>query len=421
MFARSSVRLAWLAAAAVLLAVAQARDGSAQGISCDKCHGNRDFLAGRRGGRGDSALYVPSGILQDTRHATLRCAQCHVGYEAGFPHQASSRVVPCQTCHAAAGQDWQASIHASNSAATGDAPTCVGCHGSHSVFGAADRRSPTHPLNVAALCGRCHDDARIIGTYFAAANRTTARTAVSHFAKTVHGSALTRDGLVVSATCNDCHRAHKVLPADSSGSSVNRANIPATCGACHLGVVAAYDSSAHGTAERTGRVNATGHSAPICVDCHSAHEIVRADQPQWLLSVVAECGSCHERLYRTYFGTYHGKVTRLGFSLAASCSDCHTAHDMRPQSDARSSVSAENIVATCQRCHPAANANFARYQPHGDPKDRAKYPLLFWTWLGMNTLLASVMTFFLLHTLLWLIRLAINRMRRGGPAHAEGQ
>jgi hypothetical protein len=360
-------------------------------------------------------------MLQDTRHSDLRCADCHRGYEAGYPHQVANRVVPCQTCHEQEGHDWAASIHAAIAAATGDAPTCVRCHGSHTVYGVADRRSPTHPLNVAALCGSCHADPRITGTYFATVDKTTARTAVAHFAKTVHGNALTRDGLIVSATCNDCHRAHKVLPADSAESSVSRHNIPATCGACHAGVTAAYDSSAHGVAYLTGGKTATGHSAPVCVDCHSAHDIVRANETQWRLSVGAECGSCHERLYRTYFGTFHGKVTQLGFTLAASCSDCHTAHNMRKASDPRSSVNRANLVATCGRCHAGANANFVRYQPHGDPQDRARYPILFWSWLFMTTLLVSVMTFFLLHTLLWLTRLAINRLRGGRPAHAEAE
>ena len=200
---------------------------------------------------------------------------------------------------------------------------------------------------------------------------------------------------------------------------MNRRNIPATCGACHVGVAEVYERSSHGQAYLSGRKNNEGHPAPVCVDCHTAHGIVRADQPQWLLGVVAECGSCHERLYETYFETYHGKVTRLGFTLAATCSDCHTAHDMRPASDPRSSVFPANRVATCSRCHPAANENFARYRPHGDPRDRARYPVLFWTWLFMTALLAGVMLFFGTHTLLWLTRIVINR-RRGAAAEPPG-
>jgi len=386
----------------------------AQVVACEKCHGNREFLVGKRATRAeDTALYVPAVTLQGTRHASLRCADCHRGYEAGYPHRVSVMVAPCQTCHEAAGRDWTASIHAANVATKGDAPTCVGCHGSHVVYGAKDRESPTYPLNVAALCGRCHADPRITATYFATAGKAQARTAVAQYHKTVHGNALTRDGLVVSATCNDCHRAHKVLPADSAESSVNRANIPATCGACHVGVLEIYEQSAHGTTYRTGRPSSERRPFPVCVDCHSAHAIVRADQPEWLLGVVQECGACHQRLYETYFGTYHGKVARLGFTLAARCSDCHTAHNMRPASDPQSSVYPLNLVATCAQCHPAANQNFVRYYPHGDPTQRTKYPVLFWSWLVMTTLLVSVFAFFGLHTALWLTRLAIERVRRG--------
>jgi hypothetical protein len=380
-------------------------------VTCDRCHANREFLVGKTATpAGDSALFVPRALLHETRHQSLQCADCHRGFEAGYPHRVATRVVPCETCHARAGADWAASVHATNVALQGDAPTCVGCHGNHVVYGAADRQSPTYPLNVAALCGRCHADPEIIGTYFATPRKARARTAVAHYFKTVHGTALTEDGLVVSATCNDCHQAHKVLPADSSGSSVHRSAIGRTCGACHVGIVETYQASAHGQAEAGGAVTETGQGAPVCVDCHSSHEIVRADQPEWRLGVVEECGQCHERLLETYFETYHGKVSRLGF-LAAACSDCHTAHDMRSLTDPQSSVYPANLVVTCAGCHPAANANFVRYRPHGDPRDRAKYPVLFATWLFMTALLAGVFTFFGVHTTLWLTRLALDRAR----------
>jgi len=71
-------------------------------------------------------------------------------------------------------------------------------------------------------------------------------------------------------------------------------------------------------------------------------------------------------------------------------------------------------VTTCGRCHAAANQNFAAYYAHGDPHDRAGYPVLYWVWLFMTALLVSVMAFFLLHTLLWLTRVAIERVRGGG-------
>ena len=432
MLVRTASRLARLIAPAILVAALRAGGAEAQTrtapprraapagpVTCDKCHASRDFLVGKGGQHGDSALFVPATAMHGTAHDTLRCAQCHVGYDAGYPHQAPSRVVACQTCHQLEGRDWTASIHAANSARTGDAPTCVGCHSSHNVLRVNDPRSPAYALNVATMCGRCHNDPRITETYFSRADKATARTAVSHFQKTVHGLALTRAGLTVSATCNDCHRAHKILPADSAGSSVSRDSIATTCGACHRGVVQEFDSSSHGRALLHGDTTSTGQHGPVCTDCHSSHEIVRADQQAWQLSVVPECGKCHAELMETYFETYHGKVSRLGF-IAATCADCHTPHNMRPANDTLSSVYMENRVRTCGRCHTSANVNFVKYQPHGNPRNRAKYPLLFFTWLGMTLLLVGTMGFFFLHSLLWFVRVMINRMTgRGGPAHSE--
>lgn len=380
-------------------------------VACGKCHGNPRFLfAGGEPAGPAVRLYVPDSLVRGSVHAELGCTGCHPGFGAGFPHRVQEKVLRCESCHQQEGRDWTASIHAAN--LQGDAATCIECHGSHTVYRAADRRSPTHALNVAELCGRCHADERIISTYFATSAERQARTAVREYFGTVHGAALTRDGLVVSATCNDCHRAHKVLPHDSLESSINRANVAATCGTCHLGILEVYEESAHGKAHRAGITTAAGYSAPVCVDCHPGHGIVRTDQPEWFIGVVEECGTCHEELYGTYFDTYHGKVTRLGFGLTAKCSDCHTAHNIRSPLDPESAVFPANLVSTCARCHPGANQNFVRYYTHGDHRDRERYPRLFWPWVLMSTLLAAVFGFFGLHTLLWLSRVAINRIRR---------
>lgn len=401
-----------------------ARAQGAGVVNCDKCHGNRDFIERRRDRRrADTLMYVPRAILEQTAHRTLACAQCHENYDDGYPHDVRARVVPCQSCHEQAGIDWTASVHRENAATKGDAPQCTGCHGVHQIYPTTDRRSPTHPLNVAETCGRCHADEHIVGTYFATADKATASTAVAKYFQTVHGQALTTAGLNVSATCNDCHRAHKVLPSDSAASSISRDSIPATCGGCHEGVVEVYERSSHGQALLRGDTTVTGHRGPVCVDCHSGHGIVRADEPSWHADAVEECGTCHEELYDTYFETYHGKVTRLGSGLAASCADCHTAHDMRSVGDTLSSVHRRNVVATCQTCHENAGAGFTQYQPHADPKDREKNPQLWFAWLFMSSLLIGVLGFFAIHTSLWLIRLTIDyrRARRGGgPPHGHG-
>ncbi len=415
---RGSPGLVPLLLFALIAAAATAAPSAAQQgvVECQKCHADREFLVGKGGTlKSDSALFVPDSLLRSSRHAKLTCMECHPAFGGGYPHPDTAVVAkPCQSCHEREGEAWEQSIHAPNAVTKGDAPTCVTCHGSHHVLSADDPASPTYPLNVAKLCGSCHDDPAIIGEYFTAGNEAEARTAVKHYYQTVHGTAMTKSGLVVSATCNDCHGAHLILPPDSARSTVNRRNIPRTCGACHAGVVAAFDSSSHGQAYFSGEKTPSGHAAPVCVDCHTSHEIVPASDPVWFRGVVRECGTCHEDLYETYFETYHGQATELGSGLTAKCSDCHTAHSMLPPTDPQSSVYPANLVQTCGQCHPKANANFVQYYPHGDPQDRATYPGLFWVWVFMTTLLVGVFGFFGAHTLLWLVRLGVNRVRGRG-------
>lgn len=389
-------------------------------VQCEKCHADRVFLAGKaRNALGDSVLFVPDSFLTDSRHRTLRCADCHSGYNDGYPHATVRAIAaPCQECHEDQGTAWSGSVHSKNFEKEGQAPTCVSCHSAHRVLGADDERSSTYPLNVARLCGSCHNAPRILDAYFKKPADTTARTAVGDYKRSVHGLAMTKAGLVISATCSDCHGAHRVLPRDSTASSLGRVNVAATCGQCHVGVRTTFDSSAHGRALVSGDTTESGHRAPVCVDCHGGHTVVEASDPVWFRGVVQECGACHGRLLETYDETYHGKATELGHGIAAKCSDCHTPHAMLAADDPRSTVNRANVVETCRQCHPAANAGFAEFRPHGDPRDRKRDPELFWVWLTMTTLLGGVFTFFGAHTLLWFARVTLDR-RRAARRDAE--
>jgi len=389
-------------------------------VQCEKCHADRQFLAGKaKGAKGDSVLFVPDTLLRDSRHQTLVCADCHAGYNDGYPHTKVPQVaLTCAHCHDDQGAAYDRSIHAPNFKKEGDAPTCASCHSAHRVLGADDPRSPTYPLNVAQLCGSCHNKKKILEAYFDKPADSTARSAVKDFRKSAHGLAMSKAGLTVSATCSDCHDAHRVLPADSSASTLNRRNVKNTCGACHAGMLATYDSSAHGQALAKGDTTETGNKAPVCVECHGGHKVVEADDPAWFAGVVQECGTCHKRLLSSYFETYHGKASTLGYGIAAKCSDCHTAHAMLEAKDPKSSVHKDNLVETCGACHQGANANFVAYKPHGDPRDKEKNPELYWVWLFMTTLLVGVFSFFGIHSLLWFLRLLSVRKERAAAHRA---
>ena len=236
---------------------------------------------------------------------------------------------------------------------------------------------------------------------------------MSLYADSIHGRALTRSGLLVAPNCADCHGSHDIRRLDNPDSRVYRSNVPATCGRCHEGVLHEFSESVHG--EALGGGNPT---APACHDCHTAHDIQRAETETWQLDVIRECGTCHTESIRTYRDTFHGQVTALGFTRVATCSNCHTSHQIFPESDERSSVAPARLVSTCQTCHEGANANFVKFDPHADKENRARNPFLYFTGQFMKNLLLFVFGFFGLHTALWFVGEIRERRRANARTNA---
>jgi len=174
-------------------------------------------------------------------------------------------------------------------------------------------------------------------------------------------------------------------------------NTPETCGKCHSGIFEKFKKSIHYTAK-------TDKALPLCNDCHSAHSISRTDGKGFNLDIVKTCGKCHEEGTESYFETYHGKVAQLGSAKTAKCHDCHGAHDILPPENLESRLSRKNIVETCAQCHPGSHKRFAGYLTHATHHDRQKYPILFFTFWFMVSLLVGTFAFFGIHTLLWFPR-----------------
>jgi nitrate/TMAO reductase-like tetraheme cytochrome c subunit len=330
------------------------------------------------------------------------CAGCHGTH--GVRPAASLGVAACATCHRTEVATYRESVHGRSQArGASEAATCRSCHGAaHGVLAAADNRAPTYHLNLPRTCAQCHASPEL-----ARRHDIPVGDVYKLYLDSIHGRALTRSGLMVAANCSDCHGVHDIRPAADPASKVFRSSIPRTCGTCHAGVLAAYAGSIHGQQVAGGNAG-----APVCTSCHTAHQIRRVEAAPWQLEVIRECGTCHEESLKTYRDSFHGKVTSLGLARVAKCADCHGAHAIVPAADPRSTVAPEHIVATCRQCHPQANASFAQFHPHADPADKVRFPRLYYAYVTMNGLLASVFGFFGLHTLLWLPRSLAERWRR---------
>ena len=247
------------------------------------------------------------------------------------------------------------------------------------------------------LCGKCHRK----GQKAAVRYKGTEHGIVEHYTESIHGKGLLESGLTVTATCADCHTAHGELPRSRSRLDASTAtNIAQTCAQCHRGIYELFDGQ-HPLARRCPR---SDKKLPVCSDCHSAHSIQRTDLTDFRLHIMDQCGNCHEEIAESYFDTYHGKVSKLGYVKTAKCYDCHGAHDILPVWNPQSHLSRANIVKTCGQCHPGSNRRFAGYLTHATHHDPNKYPFLFYTFWGMTALLVGTFTVAGLHTLAWLPR-----------------
>lgn len=375
---------------------------------CLRCHANEKLKAAD-----GSSMFVRAADIAGSRHAKIACSQCHSEVNASRVRACETikNKVDCTKCHEEIGQQYQRSKHGQLFAANDpNAPTCRECHGTHHILGKHDPISATFPTNVPNLCGRCHREGKKAAVRYTG----TQHEIVTNYSESIHGKGLLKSGLTVTATCTNCHTAHRELPKSDPESSVNPSNVPKTCGVCHHGIEEQFENSVH-----SRLVTKTGKPLPVCSDCHTAHTIRRADLDQFKLDIMNRCGKCHAEIAKTYFDTYHGKVSRLGYTKTAKCYDCHGAHDILRVDDPNSHLSRTNVVKTCQKCHAGATRRFAGYLTHATHHDPRKYPFLFWSFWGMTTLLVSTFIIGGAHTLLWLPK--AMQMRRELKAEKKGK
>jgi cytochrome b subunit of formate dehydrogenase len=165
------------------------------------------------------------------------CSDCHGAHDILPANDQKSPInkfnVPatCGKCHTAIMQTFNQSIHG-QAIARGNqlAPVCTDCHGIHSIKAIADPNSSVSEQNLArATCARCHEGVRLSQEFGVAGNR------ISTYMDSYHGLA-SEGGSTVVANCASCHGVHNILPSSDPRSTINRANLDATCGKCHQGV-----------------------------------------------------------------------------------------------------------------------------------------------------------------------------------------
>jgi predicted CXXCH cytochrome family protein len=380
-----------LAFAAFALVVGPAQGRAQANSDCLACHAD----ASMQDGLGHN-VSVNEHTFGASLHGSLKCVDCHTSIKE-YPHPEQITTVKCESCHADQAAGLAGSVHSVKA----EHP-CTSCHGdAHSIFPKSDPRSAVYPLNVPRTCGACHGND-------AMAKKHGLPNVYPLYMDSIHGFALGKEGLLVAANCQSCHGSHHILSHKDPQSPTYKANIPKTCGTCHAGITANYMNGVHGKAIARGDLK-----APVCTDCHTAHGILQPTEAAFRMQSTPICGSCHKDKLSTYHDTFHSQLGSLGgYVETARCWDCHGAHDVLPASDPRSPIAKANLVATCGRCHAGANTSFVQYQPHANARNRKLNPALYYIRLFMNLLLVGTLTFFVIHTILWLIRSRYDQIKK---------
>jgi len=274
---------------------AGARDQPTKEVEfCLGCHSEEGLSTTLANGE-RMALYIDAKIFIRSVHGDkLSCSDCHRGITT-YPHPKrlyKSRrdytiayYESCKGCHFANYTKTLDSVHYAF-LSKGDlrAPTCVDCHGAHSVT-----RPELPRPKISQTCSRCH------------------QTIYKTYAGSIHGRALLEEENLDVPVCTDCHRAHNI---EDPRTPAFLLRTPELCGSCHTNekmmqkyglstkVLQTYLRDFHGmTVSFYKRQKADIFAfKAVCTDCHGIHDIARTDDPHsgvMRANLVNACRKCH--------------------------------------------------------------------------------------------------------------------------------
>ena len=367
----------WIVALVLLLAAtawaAPKAGNKMSNEDCLACH-NDSSLTTEKSGK-QISLHVDEAGFKASIHGVLGCTDCHKDVKA-VPHDPAPATPACATCHAEQQTAYDHGIHAKAVAGGNtNAARCQDCHGNvHEVLPSSDPKSKLAHGNIPQTCGACHKQQLVM------ASSGVSSAPFSLYEQSVHGKAVAA-GSEKAAVCTDCHGNHDILGAGDPKSPIAKLNVPQTCAKCHDNIRQEFVQSIHGEAIARGN-----WAAPVCTDCHGIHTIKAPNDPRSAVAsanVQNTCAVCHSSVklsaefgvsgnrVSTYLASYHGMASKVGSTTVANCASCHSAHNILPSSDPRSTINHANLAKTCGQCHPGANNKFITSKVHLDGAAKA--------------------------------------------------
>ena len=146
--------------------------------------------------------------------------------------------------------------------------------------------------------------------------------------------------------CEDCHsdidaKTHGKVAVDITSRRDYALGMQDSCLTCHKKKVTEYGDSVHAAMIREG-----SQKAPLCSDCHQPHTV----QSSKIVAPIeaTPCTQCHENIFKAYAQDVHGIARAAKGNSAPLCADCHQAHNVKAAS------MGTGIKDSCIACHKDA-------------------------------------------------------------------
>jgi predicted metal-binding protein len=339
---------AFLVALWVLLAPeARAADadalGSREAKACMTCHNKAGLTAVYKDGEKRSVVILEEHF-RDSAHKFLPCTGCHSSLPAAGPHASSSGVTreqvsievaaTCRRCHT--NQQLSANPLHKQILAYKDVVRCADCHGSHNIQ-RVWRMKASYSLNQ--YCLLCH-------------KHTLKSSHEGEFSSLEVCESDLKSSVHCNHSCTDCHiaRSKDDHPIYKNERDLSLA-VADACAGCHADKQQAYKGSVHSHMVARGNPK-----APVCTDCHGSHQV----RTKALFDTLAgiPCKKCHGDVFSKYDDSVHGAAREAGSTTAPLCANCHFAHEVKPALISRSTRLA------CLGCHPATVERHGKWLPN---------------------------------------------------------
>jgi len=143
------------------------------------------------------------------------------------------------------------------------------------------------------------------------------------------------------------------------------------------------------------------------------------------------CANCHankelmdkyglpSNVYNLYELSWHGvdvSVYKARWPTiwheSAVCSDCHGTHNIYSSEDPESMVNPDNLLKTCQKCHPGVSPNWTEAWTGHNEISYERTPWLFYIDVFYKTFTPVMLWVAGIYVFLQILRATIERVRR---------